>query len=202
MSKTQYNFVMDTPEIETIISPLMMKIKLRSENIGHRPITSVIDAYHGNGEVWRGVKKTLIKNFNVHVLGLTNKTTSKKSISLQGNVIKHIKSLDLSGFDIIDIDAPGSPYNALKAVLRNKSIKKARVFFTLNQIMGHGLDNKMLHDLGFSQSMVKKARPMLKPRAFELFKGWLGRNGIKKLNYYGLKYAWGHCYFGFFDIKR
>jgi len=189
---------MDAPEVPTTISPAIIKMRLRENLVGDGPI-KVLDTYYKNGGLWPKLKKQL-KRSNVEILRITEKKGD--GVTLVGNNVKYVKSLDLSGFTVFDVDSPGSPYAVLSAILNNRTVKNAKVFFTLNRIMNGGLDSKMLYDLGFSKKMVKAVRPILKEKAFDLFKGWLGRYGIKSLKYYALKYDWGKCYCGFFEISR
>lgn len=204
MSKLRdnYTFVMGAPEVEAEVSPAVMKVRLRRELVGKlvgKGELSVLAAYYKSGELWSTVSVGLSQQINV--VGVVEKRIPG-AVHLVGSNVRYVKSLDLTDYDIVDVDAPGSPYAVLRALFMNNSFSEMGVFFTFNKVLNGGLDRKMLLDLGFTPGMLKAVRPMLQARVFELFKGWLGRMGVSSLTYYALKYSWGRVYLGFFKISR
>jgi hypothetical protein len=75
------------------------KVQLRLDCIKGKKSISVLDCFSGTGKLWQTVKnKTKIK---ISVIGI-EKEPGKNRMSLPGDNLKYLKSIDLSKFNIID----------------------------------------------------------------------------------------------------
>jgi len=128
---------MSNRQIKTDNSRLNIKIKMRLDKTNDGDI--VLDCFHGKGVIWDIIKK----HKNIEVYGI-EKEKNKGRIALYGECEKVIPSLDLSCYNIIDCDAWGIPYKAIKAVLKNHTLKKGTVIFYTFIQAGMGIINKEL----------------------------------------------------------
>ena len=138
----------------------------------------VFDAYSADGKIWNEIQK----KFDVKVLRI-EKEKHKKGIYLCGDNIKFMMSIDLSKYDIIDLDAFGIPYQQLKIAIK-KAKKGCHIFVTFIQTMYGGLPTALLEDIGYSRVMVKKVPSLFYRKGFEKLKFWLAVNGIEDVDYY------------------
>ena len=77
-----------------------------------------------------------------------------KKANLKGDNLKFLKGLDLSKYDIVDLDSWGSPSNQLE-ILALKNYKGV-VHCTFIQTMQGRISNNILETYGYSKSMIKK----------------------------------------------
>lgn len=86
------------------------KIDLRISAISEKKSVTVLDCYAGTGKLWTLVKQRT--GCNISVVGI-EKENGKNKYALPGDNIKYLKNIDLSKFDIIDLDAYGIPFAQL-----------------------------------------------------------------------------------------
>lgn len=94
-------------------SHLPTKVRLRVEalqRIGKDKV-HILDAFAGSGTVWRNVQNKL-PDVEVVVLGIDKKKYISANV-IMGDNRKVMKGLDLSAFDLIDLDAFGCPWEQL-----------------------------------------------------------------------------------------
>lgn len=153
----------------------LCKIEMREEltKEGYK----ILDCYHGNGIIWNEIKKRK----KIKVVGI-EKEKGKGAGSMYGKCEKIIPSLDLSLFDIIDFDAWGSPYKAMKEMFRNKTLNKNTLcFYTFIQTGMGSVETELLKQIGITEKMSKKCHTMYKKYGFEAFKMFLYNNKIKEI---------------------
>jgi hypothetical protein len=137
---------------------------------------TVLDCYHGNGCIWNDISA----RHKVIVFGI-EKEKGKGTGSIYGYAEKVIPSLNLGQFKIIDLDAYGSPYQALKQVFNNKTLKKGTFIFYTHIMTGMGVTHKeVLSYIGITQKMQKHCRTIFKSLSFIAFKEYIRQNGIEK----------------------
>lgn len=152
--------------MKTDNSHIKEKVQLRLDCLKKKNI-SVLDCFSGTGKLWNIVKqKTKSKIF---VIGI-EKEKGKNKLSLIGDNLKYLKTINLSKFDIIDLDAWGYPINQLEILFERKY--KGIVIVTAIQSMQGCLPRKMLYQLGYTKEMIDK-NPIL-----------FYRNGLGKLQNY------------------
>lgn len=102
-------------EVKTDNSHLGEKIRLRVESVNESApgIIRVLDAFSGQGTLWDSVRKLTGRDI---VSTRIDQKPDRRGAYLRGDNTKWLYSLDLSRFDIIDLDAYGIPYSQLEAL--------------------------------------------------------------------------------------
>jgi len=152
------------------------KIQLRIDSIVGLNEIVVLELFGGEGILWSEVKKRTNKDIKI----LSIDVNKYKRIQLQGNNEKFIDSLDLEIFNVIDIDAWGSPYKQLNKIIAKKY--KGIVHCTFIQTMMGKLSNDLLLNLGYSENMIKKIPSIFNKNGIDKFKLYLANKGIKEIN--------------------
>lgn len=163
---------------QTDNSYLEDKIKLRLNNIPKKEILNVCDAYSGSGTIWSNIRKKYSGKINLIKLDKEEKSDDFVFI---GDNEKFLSAMDLSKFDVIDLDAYGIPYEQLKIIFDKKF--KGMVFVTFIQTMQGGLPHGFLIDLGYTKKMIIKCPTLFAKNGFEKLLNWLVINGIKKIKF-------------------
>lgn len=145
------------------LTTIEKKIQLRLNSLPKKDTVYVLDAFAGEGILWKEVQKKTKKQ--IKTLSIDEKQYNK--ISLKGDNRKFLKSLDLDFFDIIDLDAYGSPSNQLM-ILKEKNYRGI-VHCTFIQTMMGRISNDVLLSLGFTKAMINKC-----PTLFS-------KNGLSKI---------------------
>lgn len=172
-------------------SHLSEKIHLRLEEI--KDGASILDCYHGYGTIWDHIAKKK----DITVLGI-EKEKWKGVGAIHGECEKVIPSLDLSSFDVIDCDAWGSPYKAIKAAFENNTLKPGTVFFyTYIQTMQGMVDKALYKYAGIPLSMRRKCPTIFKRKGFDFFKAFLYNYKVTKIKEYHIEES-GDKHYGTF----
>jgi len=138
---------------------------------------NVLELFAGQGLIWKAVKSRT---------GRTIKTTrideKKISSTIRGDNRKIIPNLDLSMYNIIDCDAYGNPYEQIKLMFENKTLKSGTiVHFTFNRA-GPGMPKRsILTNIGIGKHMVKKCPTLFSSLAYPAFLEYLRKNGVKRV---------------------
>ena len=103
-------------------------------------------------------------------------------MALTGDNLKVMPSIDLKKFDIIDLDAYGIPYAQLQEVFKQEY--KGYVIVTAIQSMMGQLPIKMLEEIGYTKSMIKKIPTLFSSNGFEKLKNYLYLHEIKQITGY------------------
>lgn len=158
------------------------KIRLRVNHLPKKNRIKVLDAYSGDGKLWKEIIK--ISKKEIEIVRIDQKN-NKKGIYLKGNNLKYLSMMNISEFDVIDLDAYGIPFKTLEIILDYHSRTKINIhiFLTFIQSMYGGLNKKMLLRLGYTKKMIKKCPSMFNKNGFEKFKAYLSLNNIKKIIY-------------------
>jgi tRNA G26 N,N-dimethylase Trm1 len=170
----------------------MAKIQIRENNLPNKKELNVLDVYHGAGEIWNTIKKRN-KDKNIKVFGMDKLKYENEKMSVKGDSVRYLKSIDLNKFDIIDIDCYGIPYNAIQALF-DRNIKKKIIFYTF--IKQRAINHKMLEQLGYTETMLKKCHALFMQNGYVKFKNYLGLHNVNEIKYYHK----GNKYYGKFQI--
>lgn len=133
------------------------KVALRICFLPDNPEITVLDCYHGTGAIWKNVQRNTDKRIKVH--GIDIQDYGGDDVALIGDNLKIFDSLDLSRYDVIDLDAYGIPAKQFLAVwprMRPGTV----LFYTFIQNMLGQLGGTMLGQLGYTPAMLTKC-PML-----------------------------------------
>lgn len=164
-------------------SHVIEKVELRLNHLPKKQSIKILDVCHGYGEIWKKIKTKTDKEFDVTGL---EKRTIKQRNTLVGDNLKIIPSLDLSVFDIIDIDVYGSPAKQFEAIIKNGTYKKDVYFFMTYIQRGFGcIDKVILKSCGYTDKMIKKIKSIFHKKPFEKLKIYLYNKGIRKIYRYG-----------------
>jgi superoxide dismutase len=155
------------------------KVDLRLESLKSikNESINVLEAYAGDGLIWRNVQKHTKKELKILKI---EKKDEKTGVYLKGDNLKFIGLFDMSHYDIIDLDAYGSPYNQLKVIFLKKF--KGIVHCTFIQAVLGRINNKMLEDIGYSRTQIKKCPSLFSKNGMEKMKQYLAINGVKKIH--------------------
>jgi hypothetical protein len=168
-----------------------LKVSIRRHVVKKMQNISVLDCYSGHGWIWKEVKKT---NNNITTTQIDTRD-DKSGIYLKGDNSKFLGGMDLSTFNVVDLDSYGVPVEQL-AILFDRNYKGV-VFFTFIQSNRGRLPNQMLFNIGYTPEMVKKIPTLFNKNGFDKFYKWLFLNGICEINYINHK----RKYYGYFHSK-
>lgn len=157
-----------------------IKIDLRRRLIEGKPKVTVLEAFSGDGIIWNEIKARYPEK-DIRILRMDQKM-DKKGIYLKGDNLKFLSSMDLSAFDLIDLDAYGSPFPQLQIIF--KSNYQGPVVCTFIQTMAGALNKAFLRELGFTDRMIKKCPSLFNISGFDKMKQYLAGKGVKKLVFF------------------
>lgn len=169
-------------KVQTDNSHLAEKVRIRADSLRliNKPVIRVCEAFAGDGVIWRAVKKQFTGK-QISVLRI-DKKDDKKGVYLKGDNIKFLMSLDLTRFDIIDLDAYGSPAKQLDIVFNSGFSGIVHCTFIQS---GFGmLDSSILSQNGFSSKMVDKCPTLFCKNGMQKMQNYLGNNGVTKIHGY------------------
>ena len=163
-------------------SYLKYKIDIRINNLPSKTDIKVLDCFAGEGVIWDTIKNKL-KHINFDIISIDKHY--RDNVDLVGNNIKFLKNLDLSCYDVIDLDAYGVPYKQLKIVFTNKSLSINTIFFVTFIASNRGmLPYGLLIEYGYNYNMIKKIPTLLCKQPIKKLFHFLAKNNVKKVKYY------------------
>lgn len=157
--------------IKTNNSYYDLKKALRKVDLPDKP--RVLDCYAGNHRLWDGVELERYYPIDKQLY---------ENLSITADNIKIMSSLDLSEFNVIDLDAYGIPTKQLEIIFESKF--KGIVYFTFIQSMFGALPNKLLIEYGFTLKMLGRTRSLFNKNGFAKFKNFLAKRGVKHIKYF------------------
>lgn len=158
------------------------KIRLRMDNLPKGKGLEVLDCFAGQGTLWREVRRCL-PDRKLVVLSMDQKTKSD-CLGLIGDNVKFLASMDLMRFDVIDLDAYGSPFRQLKIVLGRPLKPGVVIFGTFIQSVMGMLPHDFLAELGYTPAMVRKMPTLFCRHGQAKLLAWLGNKGAQSLKMY------------------
>jgi len=164
---------------QTDNSAMADKIDLRLEAIAGIDKVSVLDAFHGEGHLWRGVERRLGRH--VKVIGIEHEH-GKGTGSIWGENSKVIPALDLGQFNVIDLDAYGIPAEQVELCFENKTLKPGTVvLYTFIPTNRGILPRCLTRRIGYSDRMVEKCPTMFTKQPFTKWLRFLGWHGVSEV---------------------
>jgi len=149
------------------------KIELRKFCIENTKSPKILECYAGKGILYNKLKHLKFKILSIE------KEKNKHKTGLTGDNIKFIQNFDLTNFNIIDLDAYGTPFELLEIILNSKF--KGYVIVTYIQTMFGCLPNKMLNKLGYSNEMIKKIPTIFYQNALDKLKNYLSLYSVSEI---------------------
>lgn len=156
---------------------LKHKIVLRQHFLNKNNQYKILNCYAGDNKIYNNISK----KYNIQVVNIDIKN---KKNSLKGDNKKYLLSMNLSKFNIIDLDSYGIPFNQLEILYKKKY--KGIVVITFIQSMFGNIHKKMLYQLGYTREMIKKCPTLFNKNDFEKFKNYLNKFKIKSIIYYNI----------------
>lgn len=171
-------------KVQTDNSYLAEKVQLRLQSIESidKPVVRVLEAFAGDGKIWEEVKRHTDK---VILILKIDKKDDKRGVYLKGDNLKFLRSFDFQEFDVIDLDAYGSPFKQLQIVF--EAGYSGIVHCTYIQTGMGRLDNSLLEAAGYSKEMIKKCPTMFCKDAMRLMENYLHQYGIRQITGYFLQ---------------
>lgn len=157
-------------------SYMKAKVALRLEALellGEPRAVRVMDAYHGHGKLWDAVRE---KATGWEIRLFRSDKQLRGAGTLRIDNARLLEAIDLSKFDLIDLDAYGWPTAQLKTV--SKKAPKVPVLSTRIARTLTPVPNVVLDDLGFT---ITKGMPrsLHEQIGDELWEAWLYRLGYR-----------------------
>lgn len=155
---------------------LALKAALRATVLPDRPVR-VLDCYHGDGDIWDAVAR--VHPHAVEVVGIEIDRKRAKPGVLTGDNRRVLASMNLSRFDMIDLDAWGTPWEQLRQVSRSNFQGTVAVTWILTiALAGCGL----WQDFGVPKAWNEEVQSLFPPNV-EACRLWLGHLGWDKVTY-------------------
>ena len=147
------------------------KIQLRIICADKFEHAKVLDCFSGKGTLWKEVKKK-IPSIVVHQIEILK---NKNSNAITADSARMLRTLDLSKYDIIDLEAYGCPFDHLEVIRKRKY--DGIVIVTSISSMQSSVQGKLVR-----ASVRGDADPyFFKGMQRELLLGWLDRNGVSRV---------------------
>ena len=154
---------------------LSHKIFLRKQAIKDLEEVNVLDLFAGENRIWDNIPHN--KYFGVEI-------EKNKGRNLNADNRRIIPVLDLSKYNVIDIDSYGFPIQQLKLIFENKTLQKGTViiYTAIGNAMS-ALNKDIIVTFGLSQ-IYKKCKTLLNNKSDDLFYGYLYNKGVRKVYEY------------------
>lgn len=162
------------PDIKTDNSYLADKVGLRVKHLPQRGPIVVLDCFAGSGRIWRAVKRRT--NREIVILGMDKR---QMGFNLPGDNLAWLAQLDLSRFNVIDLDAYGVPYEQLKIIFDRGY--RGIVFVTFIQSIWGQMPFELMMEVGFTESMLNKAVSLCSSRGWEYFREYISKKGVERI---------------------
>ena len=169
-----------------------LKIRLRKEATANIDGLRVLDCFAGENNMWRGFDTS--RYYGIEMV-------KGKGKNLHLNNLNAIKSLDLSGFNVLDFDAYGIPFLQVSEAARNPTLKAGTLFFyTATQHSMSNIPIKAIKELGL-HGIYKINKTMLNRQGLTLFYEYLKLHGIAKAFYYEKNTQSRAIHYGYFKLN-
>lgn len=136
----------------------------------------VLDVFGGHGVVWRAIQRKTGRS--VERVGIDNRH-DLTAFHAHGDSIKVMSGLDLSRFDVVDLDGYGIPFDEL--CLTFERGYRGVVFVTCIQVLHGAMPAAMARALSIPDAVSREAPSLLARRGWELFKEWLALQGVGRI---------------------
>lgn len=155
------------------------KVRLRLDSLDFvsTPEPRVLECFGGEGLLWKEVSR--ISGKTIKSLRIDEKK-DLPGYYLQGNNLKILPTLDLSTFDIIDLDAYGVPWDQL-AILKDLGYSGV---LHITHIHFGSLPYSAIEYLGITREMISKSPMLYHTLGITPVKAILYDMGYRKIHYY------------------
>ena len=150
------------------------KVMLRIESLPAKKDITVLECFGGEGVLWNAVKRRCPDK---HIRVLSIDKNKYRRVQLQGDNLKYLQTMNLQQFDIIDLDAWGSPVKQLEILFKRRYT--GIVHCTFIQSMMGNLPDELLLANGYTKAMLTKIRSIFVTDGLQKFLNYLAKNGVK-----------------------
>lgn len=161
---------------KTANSYLSDKVALRAGHLPRKRNLYILDCYAGKGVIWKAVQELTGRHITTVPIDIKEDT----GFRLPGDNRAYLDTIDLTPFDVVDLDAYGVPYEQLKILFAREYA--GAVFVTFIQSMYGQMPLGLLEEVGFSKDMVKQIPTLFSKNAWGFFLEWLALRGVEKIN--------------------
>lgn len=156
----------------------------------------VLDCYSYEGKLWDYVIKET--GYKLKIFAIEIENVERDDFYFKADNTKFLQNLDLNKFDVIDLDAFGSPFELLEIIFyKNWKGKIVFTYIVNTTRMQGGVPKKLLSQIGYSRKMVDKVPTLFSKNPKQKFFRYLYNKGIKEVVYYeNIKQL-----YGYFEIK-
>lgn len=142
-------------------------------------------AVAGNGVLEQaeklGIPIRVIESDGSELIAVKRTDLSPDDPKLRGECERYLKKIDLSIFDIVDLDAYGSPSKQLQILFDRKYcgvVCVTAIMANLNKG-----DKKLLIESGIPHEIIEKIPISMMPmKYFDMMKHFLAKNGVKRVS--------------------
>lgn len=169
------------------------KVALRAQSLPQKQTIKVLDVFAGKGTLWNLVREKTKKNIQVVSI---DKRDDLYDFHLHGDNLRILRTLDLTNFDVIDLDAYGFPDEQLNLIFTKGY--KGIVHLTMIQANLCQLPYSILEEAGINKDLLDAARGIFAKQklVWPIFSNWLYKKGVKtvylkeKVNKGAKRYMW------------
>ena len=151
------------------------KAALRADHLPDGEIR-VLDCYGGKGLVWHAVQKLARRKIKVLPVDIRN---DLNTFRLPGDNRAFLQIIDLTKFNVVDLDAYGVPYDQLRMIFERGYIGK--MFVTFIQSLYGKMPYGLLEEVGFTAEMIKRSPTLFGRRGWDYFLDYLALHGVTKV---------------------
>lgn len=162
-------------------SYLRDKVELRIGNLPPGPVR-VIDCFSGKGLIWAAVKK--LSGRDIVTLPI-DKRTDINDFHLHGDNLDFLETMDLSRFNVIDLDSYGIPFDQIEVLVHRKFcgvVFVTAVWSTTGRMVG-AMPHGLLRAIGFSDEQIQKCPTLFSRRGWEYFLQYLASVGVRSIRH-------------------
>lgn len=170
------------------------KVELRKLAIKDLDHVSVLDCFAGKNVLWNQIEKD-------KYLGIEKEKGKGKN--LYGDNVKLLGELDLSAFNVIDLDSYGIPAKQIDKIFRNPTFDKKNTVIIYTAIANSmsGLSETLVRHYNIGK-LYAKSKTMFNARAHNMFHGYLYSLGVRELTRFELTGTSFRKEYGFFRISE
>jgi len=178
--------------IKTDNANIDKKVSLRKQATSKLQTLRVLDCFAGRNVLWSHFEKE--RYFGIE-------KEKGKGRNLNADNLRVLASLDLSSFNVIDVDSYGIPFNQLYEIFNNPTLQDGTVIiYTCITSKMSSMNKKCLERYGLS-AMYKKCKVLINSKAKELFYAYLHENGVREIFKYSDRNSFQKDY-GYFVYKK
>jgi len=161
------------------------KIALRMNHLPAGDLR-VLDCFSGSGLIWQAIIKACPER-SIKVLPIDERDYDG-AFRLPGDNRRYLQELDLSRFNVIDLDAYGVPVDQVNTVIDRGFA--GVVFVTFIQSLYGIMPYNVFTPIGFSETQVKKCPTLFSERGWQYFREYLAARGVTRITHrsYGRKH--------------